>query len=67
MFLKANMRIWLSISADGRKIDRDKSYNYNDVIDFAEKYNFIFHPMISATNVQKWSKNYDWWMRHVDQ
>ena len=64
---QVNINLAISISADGRKIDRNKSYNYNDVIDFAEKYNFVFHPMISASNVNKWQKNYDWWMRHVDR
>ena len=61
-----NINLILFISADGRKIDTNKTYNYNDIIDFAEQYHFILHPTISASNIHKWIKNYDWWMRHVD-
>ena len=65
-FKKLGMNIIISISMDGRKVNTDRSYNYNDVIDFAEQYNYYFHSMVSASNVHKWIKNYDWWMRHVD-
>ena len=66
-YKRVGMDINLIIEANGRKIDKNKSYNYNDIINFAERYNCQFYSLITPDNIYKWRKNYDWWMRHTDK
>lgn len=44
---------------NGKKRDEDF---YNKVFQFCKKYNFCFHPMISAYGIEKWIENYKWWI-----
>ena len=67
LYKRNNLQLNVIVLADGRKIDKDKSYNYVDIIDFIENYNFSIQSNINSTNVYKWKQNYKWWQRHTDQ
>lgn len=65
--------IVFSISTDGKIIDdnsrpRNSKETYNDdfyerLFTFAKVNHFLFHPMISSSNVKYWKENYEWWQQ----
>lgn len=44
---------------------RDEKY-YLKVAEFCKKYQFGFHPMIYAENIQYWKQNFDWFMKLIE-
>jgi len=34
---------------------------YDRLFEFSRKNNFLYHPMVAASNVSKWCENLDWW------
>ena len=60
-----------SISVDGKPIEeqarplnsgkvKDDDF-YERLFTFAKHNNFLFHPMVAASDVNKWIENYQWW------
>lgn len=43
---------------DGTALTNDY---YKNLLDFAEKYNYCFHPMVAAQSIEKWCDNFRWW------
>lgn len=75
---KVGIRVSISISVDGICIDdtnrpfvdkkkeaeRNEVY-YEKVFAFAQKHDYLFHPMIAAGTVEQWKENYLWWQKHL--
>ena len=73
-FRKRNCQLAFSFSIDGYVVDkqarplrsdkeeglRDKDF-YDRVMKFAIKNQLCFHPMLAASDVNKWKENLDWW------
>jgi hypothetical protein len=55
----------LSASVDGKYCDFGRTPNspefYEKLKHFMQKYSFLPHPMLSATNVKYWIDNFHWW------
>lgn len=74
-FGKFGVGIFLSASVDGLHCDnvsRPGSTKYNEefytrVFSFCQKYNFGFHPMMSATTVHAWKDNYTWFLDKYEE
>lgn len=60
-----------SISVDGKPVEeqarplnsgkvKDDDF-YERLFTFAKHNNFLFHPMVAASDVNKWIENYQWW------
>lgn len=64
-----NIDITLSASVDGAVCDSERVQGNKEFYDklwaFCEKYDLRCHPMVSATNVHKWIKNYQWWQNNA--
>lgn len=77
-FLYYGTELTFSISVDGPLLDkdnrslidsnkekfRDKDF-YKQLFDFCKQYNYGFHPMVNANNIEKWPEQYDWWMEKL--
>lgn len=66
-FKAIGIRLMFSLSVDGKYMDENRSRKHDEeyykrIMKFAAKNYFAFHPMVSAFNIDKWIKNYDWWM-----
>lgn len=61
-----HIRIFISISIDGKYCDYDRVENddefYKNLFDFMQRNHYAAHPMISSDNVKYWIKNYQWWI-----
>lgn len=77
-FRRLGINLGLSLSVDGPYLDDDnrsfkvanKKRNqeyYDKLIDFANEYGFLFHPMISAINIDRWIPNYDWFVESYNK
>lgn len=75
-FKKIKCPIIISISIDGKIIDSkirprnnsNDSYTdefYSRVGAFARYNDFLFHPMVSPSNVKYWKENYEWWSEYL--
>ena len=72
-------RICFSCSNDGLYIDKlTRPYNdpkrqelkgtqeyYDKMFEFCKKWNFAFHPMVSAHGIEAWEENFKWWMETI--
>lgn len=76
-FREKNIPLNFSISIDGKIIDNigrprnDPNNIYTDefyerVGAFAATNRFLFHPMVSSSNVKYWIKNYYWWEEFLE-
>jgi sulfatase maturation enzyme AslB (radical SAM superfamily) len=77
LFKELNVKLYFSASVDGKileetsrplnsgKIKEDNFYK--EVFEFAQKNNFGFHPMLSATNVHNWKENFDWFIQEYQK
>ena len=64
-------QLQFSLSVDGKIIDDNfrprnskESYTeefYERLFTFAKANDFLFHPMVSSSNVKYWKENYEWW------
>jgi radical SAM protein with 4Fe4S-binding SPASM domain len=73
---KANGRVFLSASIDGKYCDsnrpfinkkvRDDEY-YKKVFKFSKKYGYGFHPMIYSENIEKWKDNWLWFQENFEK
>ena len=72
LYKNNNVNLKFSLSVDGKEIENlNRPFNDSNIIKddnfyekcfaFAKHNNFLFHPMISAQNIDKWIKNYQWW------
>lgn len=80
-FDKLDVRLIFSISNDGycceptsrpfnSSSDNQLKYdekNYDKLFKWARYNDYAFHPMVSASNVDKWVDNYDWWKKKFDE
>lgn len=39
---------------------------YNSLFRFCAKNSFGFHPMVSASGIEDWIKNFDWWVERLE-
>lgn len=76
MFESAGARLFFSCSIDGPIIESDnrpfndesKNYvkkddaYYKKIIDFCNKRNFGYHPMVNAYSIEKWPEQFKWWI-----
>ena len=76
-FRNINIQLIFSASLDGKFLDsvnrtRMNSLQYteefyNSVFNFCKKYNYGFHPMVSALNIDKWIDNFNWYMEQLQK
>lgn len=63
--------LYLSFSIDGKYLDKDNRPGveryYNEIFNFAHKYNYLFHPMIYSNNIDKWIENFNWFQSKMDE
>lgn len=45
---------------------RDDAY-YDKALEFCNKWGFGFHPMVAATGIENWIKNFDWWQAQFEK
>lgn len=45
---------------DREKINIDQTY-FDTIFNFTKEFNYGYHPMISAENIDTWCENIDWW------
>lgn len=73
-FREIGIEVLLSGSIDGKYCDNitrpskmiNDNYDdafYNKAFEFANKYGFGFHPMVSSKNIAYWEKNLDWFIK----
>lgn len=68
---KVGIDLRLSLSIDGKYIDKHsrtlevKDIFYNEIFDFAFKYEYGFHPMVSKEFVENFEENYTWWIKNL--
>lgn len=74
-------RFCFSCSNDGYYIDKEtRPFNnknlqqikgteeyYNKLFEFCKKWNFAFHPMVSAHGIEYWQENFKWWMESLEK
>ena len=45
---------------------RDEKF-YEKMFNFCKTYNFGFHPMVNAYNIEKWPAQYEWWIDKLNE
>lgn len=76
IFDKVGVRLCFSASVDGLIIEektrpfknitqekRTEENFYNKLFDFCLKYGYGYHPMVSASGIEYWIENFNWWMK----
>jgi len=78
-FEEFHCRFIISASIDGKFVEetarpfkgagntarlKDDDY-YKNIFEFCFRNNLGFHPMIAASDVDKWIENYDWWHEQI--
>lgn len=77
-FKEIETRLVFSCSSDGLIIDSTtRPYNapdtmelsefYQKLWDFAEEYDFCFHPMVDAYTIDQWPDNLQWWINECEK
>lgn len=72
-FIKINVKINFSVSADGKyatKVRENKQNNevdqyYDKIIQAGFELKAGFHPMISSETIENYIQNYDWWLEQL--
>lgn len=74
-FSKEGVDILISHSVDGKYLDNftrktksGEKYDdkfYENLFRFAKKYDFCFHPMVSAEGISEWKENFVWYINKL--
>lgn len=78
-FKELGIDLKFSASVDGKILENqtrsyyDESANpkkssdefYKNLFNFCAKNGYGFHPMVSASGIEKWSENFDWWISNL--
>lgn len=78
-FKQIGIRFCFSASVDGLIVEekvrpfkhagfiRTEENFYNKMFAFCKKYNYGFHPMVSALDIEYWIENFQWWIKKLQE